>query len=121
MREKETVIFEDGNVEVKTKRVFKRTKFARKISAVMPLLSLVAFLVLGFCFKLWHPGWVVFLSIPLSEIFIDIFNKRGKALWSSIALLVSSIVYVFLGFAFHAWHPGWLVFFLVPIVAILAE
>ena len=29
-----------------------------------PLLVILAYLVLGFCFGLWHPSWVLFLTIP---------------------------------------------------------
>lgn len=29
-----------------------------------PLLCVVIFLFLGFFFNLWHPGWIVFLTIP---------------------------------------------------------
>lgn len=121
MLKDEDVIIEGKNIEVKVKKGNKRNRFAKKVSSVMPLLSLVAFLVLGFCFDLWHPGWVVFLAIPVSEILISVFNKRGKGLWVSLAMLVSIIIYLFLGIAYHAWHPGWLVFFLVPIVSIIAE
>lgn len=121
MMNDEDIIIEGKNIEVKVRKASKRNHLARKISKVMPLLSLVAFLVLGFCFKLWHPGWVVFLAVPVSEICINIFNKKGKALWVSLAMLVSVILYLFLGIALHAWHPGWLVFFLVPIVSIIAE
>ena len=28
----------------------------------------LAYLVLGFFFNLWHPGWLVFLAIPLGAI-----------------------------------------------------
>ena len=27
------------------------------------------YLVLGFFFGLWHPGWLVFLAIPLGEMY----------------------------------------------------
>jgi len=27
------------------------------------------YLVLGFFFGLWHPGWIIFLVIPLGGIF----------------------------------------------------
>lgn len=30
-----------------------------------PILCVVAYLVLGFFFGAWHPGWIIFLTIPL--------------------------------------------------------
>lgn len=29
-----------------------------------PLLVALVYLILGFCFGLWHPGWVIFFTIP---------------------------------------------------------
>lgn len=29
------------------------------------MLCVLVFLVLGFLFGAWHPGWIVFLTIPL--------------------------------------------------------
>ena len=36
-----------------------------KINISYPLITVVAYLILGLCFDLWHPGWVVFLTIPI--------------------------------------------------------
>ena len=36
-----------------------------KLAAAYPLLCTMAFLLLGFCFGQWHPGWMLFLTIPL--------------------------------------------------------
>lgn len=40
-----------------TKEVLRRFPF--------PVIIVIAYLVLGFVFNLWHPGWLVFLLIPL--------------------------------------------------------
>lgn len=29
------------------------------------LVCVIIFLILGFCFNLWHPGWIIFLTIPI--------------------------------------------------------
>lgn len=115
----ESVVINDDGINVKIRK--RKGKLAKKISALMPLLSVVAFLVLGFCFNLWHPGWIVFLCIPFVEIIIGLFNKKGKSLWVSLSAVFSVIVYLLLGFILNAWHPGWLVFFIVPIVGILVD
>ena len=36
-----------------------------KINISYPLITVVIYLILGLCFDLWHPGWVVFLTIPI--------------------------------------------------------
>ena len=52
-----------------------------KIIAATPLFCLILFLILGFADDfgfsskpLWHPGWIVFLTIPL----VHIFTSRAK-------------------------------------------
>ena len=34
-----------------------------------PVTVTLIYLVLGFFFGLWHPGWLVFLAIPLGEMY----------------------------------------------------
>ena len=45
-----------------------------KINISYPLITVVIYLILGLCFDLWHPGWVVFLLIPIVPIFLKISN-----------------------------------------------
>ena len=42
--------------------------------AMFPVWITVLYLVLGFVFGLWHPGWLVFLAIPLGEM-----NKSSQS------------------------------------------
>jgi transcriptional regulator with XRE-family HTH domain len=42
----------------------------------IPLLCAAAFLILGFCFGLWHPGWAVFLIIPVYYTLANIFRQN---------------------------------------------
>lgn len=120
-----TVIINDDGIREEEdnfsmKKGQKKSKIAKKISAITPLLSALVFLILGFCFDLWHPGWVVFLLIPLVEIIISI-PEKGKGKWTSIAFIVSVIGYLLIGFLTTAWHPGWLIFFLIPITAVIVD
>ena len=77
-----------------------------------PVVVAIAYLVLGSIFGMWHPGWMIFLTIPLyylpeSEL------KPVRLLGNPVMI---TIIYLFLGFFLDAWHPGWLVFLLVPIL-----
>ena len=38
------------------------------LTGIVALLSVIAFLIIGFMWDLWHPGWVVFFAIPISQI-----------------------------------------------------
>lgn len=111
--------YDSNGVKINVKKG--KGKVAKKITAVTPLLATVAFLVLGLFFDAWHPGWAVFLSIPVVEILLNIYVQEGKAKWVSIACIVSIIAYVGLGIYTGWWLKIWVVFFLIPITAILVD
>lgn len=40
-----------------------------KLVTATPWIALIVYLILGFCWGLWHPGWVVFLPFPLFRFY----------------------------------------------------
>lgn len=75
-----------------------------------PLLVTIIYLILGFGWNLWHPGWMVFLTIPLHG-----FKKQDEPWRTYLASPVMiTIIYLLLGFYFHLWHPGWMIFLCIP-------
>lgn len=129
--EKNKETYEENDVEINFGRLGKnkihinigksKNKVIKKLSALLPLICLTAFFILGFCFNLWHPGWVVFLFIPVGETILNMFTKKGKALIMSITVVVCFIVFMVLGLGWNLWHPGWLIFMLLPIVGVVAD
>ena len=87
----------------------------RKWNAVYPLLITFLYLLLGFVFGLWHPGWLVFFTIPLYYMK----PKNAADRWLNPVMI--TLIYLVLGFYFHLWHPGWMIFFVIPIGAILKK
>jgi transcriptional regulator with XRE-family HTH domain len=51
-------------------------KLSDNISGAVSILSAIIFLILGFLFDLWHPGWIVFLFIPFAWIIADLFESH---------------------------------------------
>lgn len=94
----------------------KEKNIKTKVVAVMPFISLMIFFFLGFYQDMWHPGWLVFLSIPISAI---LFQTRLKEGIIALMPFLSVIAFLVLGWGFNLWHPGWLVFLMIPIAAIL--
>ncbi len=90
-----------------------------KIVALMPFLATIAFFILGFYFDLWHPGWMVFLAIPVTAILIGFFNHKNEHTLTALSPFIAVVFYLFMGFAFNIWHPTWLVFLIIPVIAIL--
>jgi len=86
-----------------------------KWNAVYPLFITFLFLVLGFAFGLWHPGWLLFLTIPLYYMK----PKNAADRWLNPVMI--TLIYLVLGVFFHLWHPGWMIFLLIPIAAALKK
>lgn len=87
--------------------------FKNRFIAATPMICLIAFLLLGFLADAWHPGWVVFLAIPIVP---SILNKSlSRLLYPSLCVLAFFV----LGLVFGLWHPGWIVFLTIPVFYIL--
>lgn len=84
------------------------------------LLCVAAYLLLGFLGGWWHPGWLVFLAIPLYHGMVDMIVKRRiRGIPTFLVAIVSTVVYIVLGVVLHMWHPTWLIFLAIPITASL--
>lgn len=92
-----------------------------KITALMPFISVVAFMILGLGFNLWHPGWLVFLSIPMVAIIVNAFDRNSMNGWIALSPFIALIIFLGLGFWQNLWHPAWLIFLIVPVIAILSS
>lgn len=80
----------------------------QKGDAMYPLVVTTIYLVLGVVFGLWHPGWLIFLTIPLRYMH---FNSRFEQFTNPIMV---TLIYLALGCFFNLWHPGWLIFLVIP-------
>ena len=73
--------------------------FSKKIDACLTILFVAAYLVMGFCFKLWHPGWTIFVlffcSLTLVEAIrfknIKKFDKGEKDGQFSVLFLIQRV------------------------------
>lgn len=83
------------------------------------LVSVLAYLLLGFLLDLWHPAWLVFFIIPVYYGIWDAVEKRNPQC-VPVAVLITG-VYLLLGFQWGLWHPYWALFFLVPVYHISVE
>jgi uncharacterized membrane protein len=94
----------------------KERNIKKKLIAITPFVSLMTFFILGFYFDLWHPGWLVFLLIPVTSILLSTRLKQGII---ALSPFVAVITYMILGFGFNLWHPGWMIFFIIPLISII--
>lgn len=83
-----------------------------KIIAATPLITVIIYLLLGFCANAWHPGWIVFFAIPIVPMIL------GRLTFTGLYPLLVVIAYLVMGFVWQLWHPGWIIFLTIPVVEI---
>ncbi|MDD3171300.1 MAG: hypothetical protein PHO86_03145 [Bacilli bacterium] len=87
----------------------------KKIVDITPFVCAIVFIILAY-FGYAHPGWMVFLLIPIVPFLVGI-----KRIRFNYAFLVA-VIYVLIGFFTDwswRWHPGWIIFLTIPIYNIL--
>ncbi|MDR2505525.1 MAG: helix-turn-helix domain-containing protein [Oscillospiraceae bacterium] len=84
-------------------------------AAYAPMITLLYFL-LGAVFGWWHPGWLLFLTIPLYYTWpnMDAADPIRELRNFAYPVLVT-MVYLILGCYFSWWHPTWLLFLTIPL------
>lgn len=93
-----------------------------KIVALMPFLCVAVYMGLGLSpLHLWHPGWMVFLLIPVTGILVGMKRRRDLNILTALSPFLAVAAFLILGFGWSLWHPGWLVFLIIPVVAILVS
>lgn len=97
----------------------KKPKVLNMLSGLIPILVTITYLILGGVFNLWHPGWIVFLFIPVLLSLIDaIYFKRPNDFCFPVVVVIA---YLFIGFEFSGWHPYWFLFLLIPVYYIICD
>lgn len=87
----------------------------RRLSFPYAAIVAIIYLVLGACFNMWHPAWLLFFTIPL---YYMPKSQRHPLRMIGHPVMVT-LIYLILGFYCHLWHPGWVVFLLIPVVHLL--
>lgn len=87
--------------------------------AVSPFVSLIAFFILGFLYDLWHPGWLVFLLIPVSAISLS-FTQNAWGKITALSPFFATAFFMIYGYIEGVYHPTWMVFLLILLFAYLS-
>ena len=80
----------------------------RNFDAAFPILIAVIYGFLGAIFQIWHPGWILFLLIPIYY----------AGLYGGYPILMV-FCYLLAGFGFGWWHPAWVLFLTIPLFYLL--
>jgi len=80
---------------------------------LVTLLCVLLFFVLGACFNMWHPAWMLFLAIPVVTSLVIAIEKRNYNIFCYPVFV--TLLYLILGFYCNLWHPMWVLFITIPI------
>ena len=89
--------------------------FAHGKDADLPLgiIAIVSYIIIGACFDLWHPGWLIFLLVPIIGSLIHAIRNRNADLFAYPIL--AALIFLYVGFVYYVWHPTWVVFLTIPV------
>ena len=74
----------------------------------------IAYLLMGFLGSLWHPGWLIFLTIPLFHSVITCVYKRSAHYFAYPVF--AALAFLTLGFLVPgAWAWSWVLFLSIPV------
>ena len=108
---------EETTLEVKIPKIEKELTKKEKIIELLEAINLfsigIIYFVLGCCFNLWHPGWIIFLFIPINSSLIEAIVKKEPDEFAFPVFL--GAIYLFIGTVYNLWHPGWIIFISIPL------
>ena len=77
------------------------------------LIVIVTYITLGCLYNIWHPGWLIFLLIPIVSSAIEAVRKKKPEHFAYPILAV--LVFLYVGLVKMVWHPTWVVFLTIPV------
>lgn len=83
------------------------------------LIITLIYLIVGFCFDLWHPTWILFMMIPVVASFADAIVKKDVKHFAYPVLVAA--IYVLTGLLTDLWHPLWVLFLTIPVYYIIID
>ncbi|MCM1289120.1 MAG: DUF1700 domain-containing protein [Corallococcus sp.] len=85
----------------------------RSAGGLATLLCVLLFFILGACFDMWHPAWMIFLAIPVVSSLVVAIEKRNFNVFCYPIFI--TLIYLAVGFYGGIWHPTWVLFITIPI------
>lgn len=77
------------------------------------ILAIVIYILIGILFNMWHPGWILFLLVPVISSLIGAVRSRNANLFAYPILV--TFLFLYAGLVHFLWHPAWALFLTIPI------
>ena len=78
-----------------------------------PVFVVLVYLGIGFLFNIWHPTWLLFLTIPVYYEMIAMNKSRNWYVFPYPVLVF--LAFLMIGIFFQVWHPTWILFLTIPV------
>lgn len=112
MEEKEVVV-EEKDILQKVEDSSRIAVITSGLTAILYLVSIIAYLLIGFLAGVWHPTWVIFFApIIISSLVLSIAKRNAKKFCYPVFVVAA---YVLFGSLFTLWHPLWVLFITIPL------
>ncbi|MDR1000442.1 MAG: helix-turn-helix domain-containing protein [Clostridiales bacterium] len=56
----------------------KDRSFTKKLIPVVPMTITIIYMIMGVMFNLWHPGWIIFMFIPLIILILNAADESER-------------------------------------------
>lgn len=113
-------VSEENDENDEEKRVNPKQKLVASIVSGLSLfVATVAYLILGACFNLWHPAWLVFMLLPVSVTLADSIVTKDASHFAFPVVIATT--YLIVGFLTNLWHPCWVIFLTIPVYYLFAD
>ena len=88
-----------------------------------PIIAVIFYLGMGFWRDIWHPTWLIFMTIPVYYQIVAMSEAKGLKSKANIFPypILCSIFYLAIGFDHNLWHPGWMLFLTIPVYYIIVN
>ena len=103
---------ENGHITFTDKRAKNIAIWSSAVNGTAFLLCTIAYLLIGFLCKLWHPGWILFFVPMIVGGIFDCAVKKNPSAFPIVLIVVA--VYLLLGCTWGMWHPYWALFLIIP-------
>ncbi len=81
------------------------------------IIAAIVYIIIGYTAKIWHPTWLIFLTIPAYYLTTPAFfaPTKKKILMRLPAYYYIIMLYIFLGILFSLWAKTWILFLFIPV------
>jgi len=106
-------------------RNFKGEKKLKNVDTILvalsPFVATIVFMWLGLSYNLWHPGWLVYLVVPVMGVWTGRKGMSTMEFLTAQSTFIATAFYLIFGFVYNVWHPTWVVFFLIIIFGLFTD